>query len=57
MFRIVQLARRYERYDRCDIANELYPILLQKEPERVFILRKITACYTQLGQVEMAEKP
>ena len=52
---IEKFARRYERYDRCDIANELYAILLQKEPERVFILRKMTACYTQLGQVEMAE--
>jgi len=53
---IEKFAGRYERYDRCDIANDLYAILLQKEPERVYILRKMTACYTQMGQSEMAEK-
>jgi len=52
---IEKFAGRYERYDRCDIANDLYAILLQKEPERVYILRKMTACYTQMGQTDMAE--
>lgn len=47
---IEKFARRYERYDRCDIANDLYSILLRIEPARVYILRKQAACYRALGQ-------
>ena len=53
---IEKFAGRYERYDRCDIANDLYGRLLQKEPERVYLLRKMSVCYQQLGQSEMSEK-
>jgi len=53
---IEKFARRYERYDRCDIANDLYEILLRKDPERVYILRKMTVCYGQMGQSELFEK-
>lgn len=47
---IEKFAGRYERYDRCDIANELYEILLRKEPDRVYILRKKAVCYRELGE-------
>ena len=53
---VEKFAGRYQRYDRCDIANDLYAILLQKDPERVYILRKMTACYGQMGQPELFEK-
>ena len=46
---IEKFAGRYERYDRCDIANDLYAMLLRKEPDRVFILRKQAACFRRLG--------
>jgi len=47
---IEKFAGRYERYDRCDIANGLYDMLLHKEPKRVYILRKKAACYRELGE-------
>lgn len=57
---IEKFAGRYERYDRCDISLELYNMLLNKEPDRVYILRKKAACHRELGQeklfVETVEK-
>ena len=53
---VEKFARRYERYDRCDIANQLYDMLLAAEPDRVFILRKKAACYRTLGQAESFDK-
>ena len=53
---IEKFAGRYERYDRCDIANELYQMLLDKEPERVYILRKSAACYRDIGQDDRYEE-
>ncbi|MDH3749790.1 MAG: tetratricopeptide repeat protein [Gammaproteobacteria bacterium] len=47
---IEKFAGRYERYDRCDVANKLYEMLLRKEPDRVYILRKQAACYAELGE-------
>ena len=52
---IEKFAGRYERYDRCDIAVELYNMLLQKEPERVYILRKAAACYLEKGETALYE--
>ncbi len=52
---IEKFAGRYERYDRCDIAVELYGMLLVKEPDRVYILRKSAACYRDLGETELFE--
>ncbi len=46
---IEKFAGRYERKNRCDIANELYGMLLVKEPDRVYIMRKMAACYRELG--------
>jgi len=53
---IEKFAGRYERYDRCDIANDLYEKLLLLEPERVYILRKMAACYEELGQSDMSDQ-
>lgn len=53
---IEKFAGRYERYDRCDIAVDLYQLLLQKEPERVYILRKSAACYRDMGQTALYEE-
>ena len=50
---IEKFAGRYERYDRCDIALDLYRMLLKKEPDRVYILRKTAACHRELGQDEL----
>lgn len=50
---IEKFAGRYERYDRWDIASELYGVLLQKEPERVYIMRKLAVCHRELGQSEI----
>ncbi len=52
---IEKFAKRYERYDRCDIAIGLYQMLLEKEPERVYILRKSAACYRDTGQDDLFE--
>ncbi len=52
---IEKFAGRYERYDRCDVAIGLYQRLLQKEPERVYILRKSAACYREIGQQKLFE--
>ncbi len=51
-----KFARRYERYDRCDIANKLYTILLLKEPDRTYLMRKMAACYRELGRMPEFEK-
>ena len=53
---IEKFARRYERYGRCDVANELYDMLLRNEPDRVFILRKQAACYAELGETGKFEE-
>jgi tetratricopeptide (TPR) repeat protein len=53
---IEKFAGRYERYDRCDIAVDLYQLLLQKEPERVYILRKSAACYREMSQAALYEE-
>lgn len=53
---IEKFAGRYERYDRCDIAIELYQMLLEKAPERVYILRKSAACYREMGQADLYEQ-
>lgn len=53
---IEKFAGRYERYERCDIAIDLYDMLLRKEPDRVYILRKSAACYRDLGQVDRFEE-
>lgn len=53
---IEKFAGRYERYDRCDVAIDLYRMLLQKEPERVYILRKSAACYREMGQQDLFEE-
>lgn len=53
---IEKFAGRYERYNRCDIAIELYQILLKKEPERVYILRKSAACYRETGREDFYEE-
>lgn len=53
---IEKFAGRYERYDRCDIAIDLYRMLLQKEPERVYILRKSAACYRDMGEQDLFEE-
>lgn len=53
---IEKFAGRYERYDRCDIAIELYLMLLEKEPERVYILRKLAACYRDMGEDNLYEE-
>jgi hypothetical protein len=50
---IEKFAGRYERYDRCDIALDLYRMLLDKEPDRVYILRKTAACHRELGQDDL----
>ena len=52
---IEKFAGRYERKNRCDIANELYALLLEKEPERVYIMRKMAACYRDLDRDEQFE--
>lgn len=52
---IEKFAGRYERYDRCDIAIDLYQMLLQKEPERVYILRKTASCYRDIGEEDLYE--
>lgn len=53
---IEKFAGRYERYDRCDLALGLYGLLLQKEPRRVYILRKSAACYRNTGQEDLFEE-
>ena len=53
---IEKFAGRYERYNRCDIAIDLYNMLLQKEPERVYILRKSAACYRDMGEQALFEQ-
>ncbi len=53
---IEKFAGRYERYDRCDIALELYQMLLKKEPERVYILRKSAACYRDIDKQDLYEE-
>jgi tetratricopeptide (TPR) repeat protein len=53
---IEKFAGRYERYDRCDISLDLYRMLLNKEPDRVYILRKTAACHRELGQEELFEE-
>lgn len=50
---IEKFAGRYERYDRCDVSITLYKMLLQSEPRRVFILRKLAECYRDLGELEL----
>ncbi len=46
---VEKFAGRYERKNRCDIANELYGMLLEKQPDRVYIMRKMAACYRELA--------
>ncbi len=53
---IEKFAGRYERYERCDIALELYQRLLKREPERVYILRKSAACHRDLGQADLFDE-
>lgn len=50
---VEKFAGRYERYDRCDIANELYARLLGKSPRRVSVIRRMAACYQEMGQDEL----
>lgn len=53
---IEKFAGRYERYDRCDISIDLYEMLLAREPDRVYIMRKSAACYADLGEQDLFEK-
>jgi tetratricopeptide (TPR) repeat protein len=53
---VEKFAGRYERYDRCEVAVGLYQMLLQKEPERVYILRKLAACYRDMGEAALYEE-
>jgi tetratricopeptide (TPR) repeat protein len=53
---IEKFAGRYRRHNRCDIANELYGMLLQKEPQRVYILRQMAVCYQHLEQPTMFDE-
>lgn len=52
---IEKFARRYERYGRCDIANQLYSRLLEKSPQRLSIMRSMAQCFQDLGQDEAFE--
>jgi tetratricopeptide (TPR) repeat protein len=53
---VEKFAGRYKRHDRCDIANELYEMLLQKDPQRVYLLRQMATCYEQLEQSAMFDQ-
>jgi tetratricopeptide (TPR) repeat protein len=53
---VEKFAGRYERYDRCDVAVDLYRMLLQKKPERVYILRKMAACYRDMGESSLFDE-
>ena len=48
-----KFAGRYIRYDRCDIANELYLKLLEKQPDRVSLNRRIAECYQTTGEFDL----
>lgn len=50
---IEKFAGRYTRYDRCDIANDLYLKLLNKQPGRVSLHRRIAECYRTMGEHEL----
>ncbi|MCH8894893.1 MAG: tetratricopeptide repeat protein [Proteobacteria bacterium] len=47
---IEKFAGRYRRYDRCDISNDLYGRLLEKDPDDVPLIRKMAECYQFLGE-------
>jgi tetratricopeptide (TPR) repeat protein len=53
---VEKFAGRYEKYDRCDVAVDLYQMLLRKEPERVYILRKMAVCYRDMGKSALYEE-
>ena len=53
---VEKFAGRYKRHDRCDIANELYEMLLQKDPQRVYLLRQMATCYQRLKQSAMFDQ-
>jgi len=48
-----KFAGRYVRHDRCDTANDLYLRLLESQPDRVSLLRRIAKCYQVMGQVDL----
>lgn len=50
---IEKFAGRYTRYDRCDIANDLYLRLLEKQPDRVSLNRRIAGCYKAMGESQL----
>lgn len=50
---IEKFAGRYTRYDRCDIANDLYLGLLEKQPNRVSLIRRIAECYQAMDEYEL----
>ena len=50
---IEKFAGRYVRYGRCDIANELYQILLNKDSGSVSLIRKIAACHQMMGSDDL----
>ncbi len=44
-----KFARRYERYDRYDVAAVLWLRLHEEEPERTFVLRRLAYAHRELG--------
>ena len=52
---IEKFAGRYVRYDRCDITNDLYLRLLDLQPNRVSINRRVAECYQAMGEHDLAD--
>ena len=52
---IEKFAGRYVRYGRCDMANVLYLRLLDTEPNRVSLNRRVAQCYQSVGEHELAD--
>lgn len=44
-----KFARRYERYDRYDVAAGLWTWLHEDDPERTYVLRRLANAYLELG--------
>ena len=52
---IEKFAGRYIRYGRCDIANDLYLRLLDNQPNRVSLNRRIAECFQTMGQYDLSD--
>lgn len=52
---IEKFAGRYVRYGRCDIANDLYLRLLDNQPNRVSLNRRIAECYQAMGEYGLSD--